>query len=103
LWRLRCHPDAEIHFQQIAHMAREAMNASTPRRLYSGEWHLPLVSKVDEDELRTAIAYDWTGPRHDAAQYATERLCQVSVARCARVSYLTHEGKRDWRKDIELF
>ena len=28
---------------------------------------------------------------------------KISVARCARVSYLTHEGKRDQEKDLELF
>ena len=28
---------------------------------------------------------------------------QISVARCARVSYLTHDGKRDIDKDLELY
>jgi phenylpropionate dioxygenase-like ring-hydroxylating dioxygenase large terminal subunit len=31
-----------------------------------------------------------------------EELKRVSAARCARVSYLTHDGKRDIEKDIEL-
>ena len=31
-----------------------------------------------------------------------EYLRKISVARCARVSYLTHDGKRDYAKDIEL-
>jgi hypothetical protein len=30
-------------------------------------------------------------------------LCKLSVARCARVSYLTHDGKRDHDRDIELY
>jgi thymidylate synthase ThyX len=28
---------------------------------------------------------------------------QVSTARCARVSYLTHDGVRDIDKDLELY
>ena len=31
------------------------------------------------------------------------QLCKLSVARCARVSYLTHDGKRDHAKDLELY
>jgi hypothetical protein len=31
-----------------------------------------------------------------------ELLVKVSVARCARVSYLTHDGKRDLQADLEL-
>ncbi len=31
-----------------------------------------------------------------------DALKKVSAARCARVSYLTHDGKRDIEKDIEL-
>jgi hypothetical protein len=48
-----------------------------------GEWHLPLVQ---DDERSMPI----------------EELKKVSAARCARVSYLTHDGKRDIEKDIEL-
>jgi thymidylate synthase ThyX len=32
----------------------------------------------------------------------TEVMIKVSVGRCARVSYLTHEGKREIEKDVEL-
>jgi hypothetical protein len=31
-----------------------------------------------------------------------ERLRKISVGRCARVSYLTHDGKRDQQADIDL-
>jgi len=83
-FRLRCHPDAEIHFQQIAGMIREALGASKPTEAHEGDWHLPFI-QPDERSLPLDV------------------LCKASVARCARVSYLTHDGKRDLSKDLELF
>jgi thymidylate synthase ThyX len=63
----------------------EAYMASQPRMLASGEWHLPYVS----DEER--------------ANYPIEVQLKLSTARCARVSYLTHEGKTpEVDKDIVL-
>lgn len=83
-FRLRCHPDAEIHFQKIAGMIRESLEQSKPTVCQYGEWHLPFVQP---SEINLDI----------------ELLKKCSVARCARVSYLTHEGKRDVSKDLELF
>lgn len=83
-FRLRCHQDAEIHFQRIAEMIRDAINSSAPERRAAGEWHLPFSSPEDFD-------------------HPIEDICKACVARCARVSYLTHEGKRDFAKDLELF
>jgi thymidylate synthase ThyX len=80
---LRCSPNAQPEIQVAAKLMRDAMDASTPRAVAAGEWHLPLVQ---DDERDLPI----------------ETLKQVSAARCARVSYLTHEGKRDIAKDIEL-
>ena len=80
----RCHPDAQPEIQKIATMMLAAYRASRPTAIALGAWHLPLVQ---DDE------------RHLPAEY----LCQVSVARCARVSYLTHDGKRDPERDIELY
>jgi hypothetical protein len=31
-----------------------------------------------------------------------ERLKKISAGRCARLSYLTHDGKRDYKEDIAL-
>lgn len=80
---LRCNPAAEPHFQHIANMMRDAMNASTPIFVDHGEWHLPFVT---ESERRT-FSMDWR---------------MVSVGRVARVSYLTHDGVRDPAADIAL-
>lgn len=90
-FRLRCHPDAEIHFQKIAGMIREALATSTPRQLDAGMWHLPYV---DSEEFVHAVETPYPG---------IENWKKISAARCARVSYLTQDGVRDPAKDIELF
>lgn len=95
-FRLRCHPDAEIHFQKIAGMMRDAINASTPDKLQNGEWHLPFISEDEKNSSNVEVTqYHGYMP--------IDVLKKVSVARCARVSYNTHEGKRDPEKDLELF
>lgn len=97
LFRLRCHPDAEVHFQRIACMIREALEKSTPQYPqeicphgeYPEFWHLPFVTGNDLDDL--------------LVDYGLEQIKAISAARVARVSYLTHEGKRNPEKDLELF
>jgi hypothetical protein len=85
-FRLRVHPAAERHFQKIAGMIRDAIRDSIPTQLRVGEWHLPYVDAAEISELA-----------------AEDRAIQkVSTGRCARVSYLTHDGKRDVREDIRL-
>jgi hypothetical protein len=80
-FRLRCHKDAEIHFQKIAGMIRSELDKSIPvlRTL-----HLPFI-QADERGIDIEI------------------ITKVSTARCARVSYLTHEGQRSIDADLELF
>jgi thymidylate synthase ThyX len=82
---LRCHPDAQPEIRLVAEMMRVAMETSEPAELDWGEWHLPLVRPEDRKEMAS-----------------TEDLVKVSAGRCARVSYLTHAGKRDLGADIEL-
>jgi len=81
---LRCHPDAQPEIKRLADLMRMAFAASAPVLRAAGEWHLPYVG--DED-----------------AGLPIEERKQVSVARCARVSYLTHVGTRDTEADIRLY
>ncbi|MFN2459431.1 MAG: FAD-dependent thymidylate synthase [Candidatus Velthaea sp.] len=80
----RCHPDAQPEIYRIAEAMLGAFRRSAPREVPEGSWHLPLV--------------------HDDERHLDdETLCKLSVARCARVSYLTHDGRRDQAKDLELY
>lgn len=83
-FRLRCHSDAEIHFQRIAGMIRDALAESVPNQLPHHHWHTPFIQQ-DEEKL------------------PLDTKLKASVARCARVSYLTHEGTRDTDNDMKLF
>jgi thymidylate synthase ThyX len=87
-WGLRISPLAQPEIQTPSAMMRVAMDASSPKLMGYGEWHLPLVP--DYAELREG-------------HFTTSQIAQISAARCARVSYLTHEGKRDPGADIVLY
>ena len=84
-FKLRCHKDAEPHIQHIAYMMREAYDTSEPNYLGEGDYHLPLF-----------------GFDQDFGIKDVETKKKLSTARCARVSYLTHEGERDVEADIKL-
>ncbi len=88
-WALRCNKDAQPEIKRAAELMREAYNASVPSPLNYGEWHLPLVDPSE--------AFDF-----QVSGVTVEDICKISAGRCARVSYLTHDGKRDPKADIEL-
>jgi len=111
---LRCHKDAAPEFQKIAGMIRDAMGGSTPTQLDPGDWHLPFVEIVLDrpriyklDGIETAahaIPVDCADSDvRRIINEAFEPYVKVSVARCARVSYLTHDGKRDVAADLALY
>jgi thymidylate synthase ThyX len=83
-WTQRCSPLAQPEIRLAAEAMRAAYDASTPTPLTPGEWHTPYV-RPDEDHLDL------------------ETRKRISAARCARVSYLTHDGRRDVAADEELF
>ncbi len=83
-FELRCAPDAQPEIRAAALRMREAMEASRPRAVGDGEWHTPLL--LD-----------------DEAALPAETRKRISAARCARVSYLTHDGTRAAEKDLALY
>lgn len=92
-FNLRDNKDAQPEIKTIAHMMKEIYYSSDPSYCNYNDWHLPLI---DEEDYRLATYRDTTGI------VDIETLKKVSVGRCARVSYLTHDGKRDHAADIEL-
>lgn len=90
-FELRCHPDAQPEFQHLAHMMRAAIESSTPVARLPVEgapdsWHLPYVRDAERRLFRTDV------------------LLKLSTARCARVSYLTHDGANpDVDQDLALY
>jgi hypothetical protein len=96
-FHLRAHPEAHGEMQQLAQAMKEAYEASTPDPLDYGEWHLPLIFEEDRQQVQDNLT-GW-----GVTEFISDILCKISVGRCARVSYLTHDGKRDLRADLDLY
>ena len=91
-FELRAHEDAQPEIYELAIKMREAMQASTPKALKAGEWHLPYIS---EDELNDNFF------KIPANKYVLQK---VAAARCCRVSYLKHDGTvPNINDDLALF
>ena len=87
-YELRDHEDADPNIFSLAKVMRVAQERSEPSIRFENDWHLPYVSRAERLE-----------------HYGNfELLLKLSAARCARVSYLTHDGKEpEIEKDIALY
>lgn len=93
---LRRHEDAQPEIHHLADLMFEAQEKSEPK-LIEQSWHMPYITEED-----WTIAID-NSSHGQSVHGAFFELRDISVARCARVSYLTHDGKRDHTKDLKLF
>ena len=86
-WRnfflLRSHPDAQYEMQRISDMALALYMENEEDKVKPGGWHIPFLS----ESIR--------GMGNDLH-------LKLSVARCARTSYLTHDGVYDLADDERL-
>ena len=101
---LRDHEDAQPEIRELAVAMKKAIEESTPELLGIGEWHLPYLDAEDFTNIYEHLKEN-SITRHDPAQHQIWMMaCAVSAARCARVSYLTHDGERPTlEKDLELY
>jgi len=81
----RTHEDAQPELKHIAELMLAGYRASEAQTLPMGAWHTPLILPDEETTLDL------------------EDRLKISVARSARVSYLSHDGARDHAKDLELY
>lgn len=80
----RCDENAQPEIQAIAYKMKDAYKASKPKECEVGQWHIPFIDPVIDKALDP------------------ETVLNVAVGRCARVSYLTHDGIRDPKEDVRL-
>ena len=101
---LRDHEDAQPEIRELAVAMKKAIEESTPQLLGIGECHLPYLDAEDFTNIYEHLKEN-SITRHDPAQHQIWMMaCAVSAARCARVSYLTHDGERPTlEKDLELY
>lgn len=82
---LRLDEDAQPEIRDLAEKMWAAYNESKPQLLNPGEWHLPFIDIRDDGSLDDRI--------------------KVSVARCARLSYMSNETKKrsTVEEDLKLY
>lgn len=90
---LRDHEDAFPEIAQLAKVMKGARADSLPAvrgrdRMIATSWHLPFISAEERERYH-----------HEPTM-----LAKMSAARCARTSYLTHEGREpSVEEDLDLF
>ena len=86
-FELRAHPDAQPEIQALAVAMRDAMNESEP---VERPFHLPYLTERELTQVTPESFFTVWAP--------------VSAARCARVSYLKHDGESpSFEDDMKLF
>jgi thymidylate synthase ThyX len=86
-YELRCHPDAQPEFQELAQLMRDAIKSNTPTYVRPGEWHMPYVTPEELTEL------------------GVDTCLKLSAARCAWVSYKPFDQSKasDVQKALATF
>lgn len=93
---LRTDAAAMPAFRKIARKLYLLYRKSVPEPLEYGQWHAPFLSPDEVKQLRCAEA------SHDGP--CVQDWTKVAAARCARVSYNNHEGKKTTlQEDLALF
>lgn len=101
---LRLHPDADPTIHELARVWDVASRAAIPNHLGIGEWHLPYINVDDQRAAYSYLKRSRLTRDEPRAEQVVAVLKMVSAARCARVSYLTHEGKQTTvEQDIDLY
>lgn len=102
LWQ-RTHGAAEPHIQAHAVAIQEALDSSTPKLLGVDQWHLPYFGDNEGGGKQDWLDADAIAHNTDYELSQIEVCKRVSAGRCARVSYLTHDKKRDLQDDVNLW
>lgn len=100
-FHLRCSEFAQPEIAWVAYEMRKLYKEHNPTLLMPGDWHLPYVELRDKSNpLYVSMEELWElYPESDRDLILAAK---ISTARCARVSYLTHDGCRDYLEDIAL-
>lgn len=95
---LRCHPDADPTMRALAEAMQDVIAGSKAAHAdMNAGWHLPYITLQDVTQISGWMKNPEFGATH------IDFLPMISAARCARVSYLNHDGSTpDIEKDMKL-
>lgn len=100
-FNLRDHPAAQPEIRELAKCMRKSFSASKPSKLNPGQWHLPYIT--DEDLKRHPYNSTNRINMEKKVELFWQEMIHLSVARCARVSYMNHDNTSpDIQKDLKL-
>lgn len=101
---LRNHPDAQPEIRELAVKMQEALTKSVPNQLQEGDWHLPYITENDVTAVYEMLKKRSLTRSAPDQKEVCLHMCAISAARCARVSYLTHDGRvPDMEEDLKLY
>jgi hypothetical protein len=101
-WQSINESSAEIHMQALAEAMWDAMNKSEPKTLFPGEWHIPYGDQLEVPAIQSLMNKDTDVEDPRYWDVFNNFKIKIASARCARLSYMTQDGKIDYQKDIEL-
>lgn len=94
---LRYHEMAQPEICELAKQMWGQYSTNEPKEMVEGEWHLPFVPWKEQNRMMQTLVSGSFDEKHT-------NLIKMSVARCARVSYLNHEGKNPTlEEDLKLY
>jgi len=98
---LRDEDGAQPEIQIVAKAIREALDASTPRELRPGQWHLPYADT--EEDREEATKYLWDNHGGFSVAKVDELLLKISAARCARLTVKPFDGDGSIPAELERY
>lgn len=101
---LRRHKDAQPEIKLVGDLWFEALEDFPVKLIKQDEWHLPYIAEADRQAAFQHLKMGRIIRSEPSEAEVTNLLIAMSAARCARVSYLTHEGNLPTvAQDLELY
>lgn len=101
---LRRHKDAQPEIKLVADMWHEALEEFPVKLIKQGDWHLPYIAEADHQAAFQHLKVGRIIRSEPSDAEVINLLVAMSAARCARVSYLTHEGNLPTvQQDLDLY
>ena len=101
---LRRQKDAQPEIKLVADLWHEALEQTPVKLIKNDDWHLPYIAEADWQNAEKYLQEGRITRDMPSRAEVINLLVAMSAARCARVSYLTHEGNLPTvQQDLDLY